>query len=247
MKMTFDTELFGLEPRDMLVYETLLSCPDDISIRTLAAKTRLNRGTAFEVMKKLVACGLVAAHYKGSRKHYRALDPSSVQSYAERRSQAIVTELTKVDNYVTSLEAISKFDATGQFGQLYEGQDEIALLLQDVLSTVAAIDSKSYRVVSSAEVSNHLYAKFRNFTRQRIRLKLSVRVLAIGGEDSLAGLAERKVLSSEQIPPGYIIIYGSKVAQISLNHAGDIQGSVVDNAGIAQLQSVLFDALWEAV
>lgn len=243
--MTFDTELFGLEPRDLLVYETLLNCPEDVSIRTLASKTRLNRGTAFEVLKKLVSCGLVAAHYKGSRKHYRAQDPRSIQAYAENRRQAISGELAKVDNYVTALEAVSKYDAAGPFGQLYEGQDEIALLLQDVLSTVAVLPSKSYRVISSAEVSSHLYAKFRNFTRQRIRLKLSVKVLAIGGEDSLANLAERKRLSSEHIPPGYIIIYGSKVAQISLNHAGEIQGSVVDNAGVAQLQKILFDALWD--
>ncbi|MDB5181241.1 MAG: putative transcriptional regulator, partial [Candidatus Saccharibacteria bacterium] len=211
MKLSFDYTLFGLEPRDLAVYEAMLTNPEASSIRTIAAQVNMNRGTTFEVIKKLVRIGAVASYYKNSRKYYRAAPPDSLKKYAEMRQQAISDEVHKVEHYVGQLEMLQPQERSQQFGKYYEGEDEIAALLQDVLITVAVTPDKSYRVISSAEVSNHLYGKFRNFTRQRIKLGLFVRVIGVGGEGKRADLSERKVLTSEQAPPSYIIVYGDKV------------------------------------
>ncbi|HEX8226426.1 MAG TPA: helix-turn-helix domain-containing protein [Candidatus Saccharimonadales bacterium] len=245
MSVPFDTHLFGLEPRDIKVYEAMLPEIEGISIRALADKTKMNRGTVFEVVKKLVQSGTVTCHYKLSRKYYVAQDPAFLEKYAEERALTIESELAKVRSYVNQLETVQSATDYGRFSQLYEGEDEIVLLLQDVLETVAQLPDKTYRVVSSAEVSNHLYKKFENFTRRRIKLGITARVIGVGGSDELRPLAERKWLSSEQTPECYLIIYGNKVAQISLSRYGKVQGSVIQNPGVAQLQGLLFDNLWD--
>jgi sugar-specific transcriptional regulator TrmB len=247
MKVQFDYRLFDLEPRDIAVYEAMLSEAEPISIRALADKVHMNRGTTFEIIKKLVKAGLAASHYKLSRKHYAALAPDAVQKYAEERYRDMGGELDKVKEYVTELKNVQTSDALGRFSQVFEGEDEIAVLLHDVLDTVSTLPDKTYRVVSSAEVRNHMYRKFENFTKQRIKRGVNVRVIGVGPTDQLRELADRKWLSTEQTPACYIIVYGDKVAQIALGEHGNVYGSVVENAGVAQLQSLLFDRLWDAL
>lgn len=245
MKLPFDYRLFDLEPRDLMVYEAMLTNPDAHSIRTIAAQVNMNRGTTFEIIKKLVTVGLAAGYFKNSRKYYRAEPPESLKKYASQRQRSITDEVSRVEQYVEHLEAVQPQSPAQQFSKYYEGEEEIAALLQDVLETVSGLPDKTYRAVSSAEVRNHLYGKFRNYTRQRIKHGIHVQVIGVGGEDAIADLAERTVLSPDEIPASYIIIYGDKVAQITLTSLGDIQGAVVDNPGVAQLQRLLFDKLWE--
>jgi predicted transcriptional regulator len=247
MKLTFDSSLFDLEPRDLVVYEAMLINPEACSIRTIAAQVNMNRGTAFEIIKKLVTCGVVAGYYRNSRKYYRAEPPENLAKYAALRQQSMTDELTKVTHYAEQLRSLRPQEISPQFGRHYDGEDEIAALLQDVLATVAELPEKAYRVISSAEVRNHMYGKFRNYTRNRIKQGLFVKVIGVGGKDTKADLSERKILTTDEVPASYIIIYGDKVAQITLTSLGNIQGSVVENPGIAQLQRLLFDKLWEKI
>jgi sugar-specific transcriptional regulator TrmB len=247
MKLSFNYKLFGLEPRDLQVYEAMLLNPEASSIRTIAAQVNLNRGTTFEVIKKLVSMGMASGYYRSARKYYRAEPSDSLKQYALERQTAISDELQKVEQFAEQLEGLQPKHQTTPFGRYYEGEEEIAVLLHDVLNTVSRSPDKTYRVVSSAEVRNHLYGKFRNFTRQRIKQGLNVQVIAVGGRGKKVQFSERKTLSTKEVPASYIIIYGDKVAQITLTSLGEIQGSVVENAGVAQLQRLLFDKLWDSL
>jgi len=228
----------------MVVYEAMLANQETGSIRTIAAVVGMNRGTTFEVIKKLVRLGLAYSYYKGSRQYYRAETPEKLEQFAIDRSRSLDQELDNVARYAQRLSTLQPEMGNTHFNRYYDGEDEIAVLLQDVLQTVANQSDRMYRVISSAEVSNHLYAKFRNFTRQRIKLGVSVEVIGVGSEGELAELAERKRLAAHEVPASYVIIYGSKVAQITLTDLGSIQGSLIDDPGIAELQKLLFDALW---
>ncbi len=245
MSAKFDYKLFDLEPRDITVYEIMLSMERAASIRSIAEAARLNRGTTFEVIKKLLRCGLVTSRYHGKRKYYSAEQPDVLKQVADQRYQHMGEELTRVDAYVNSLKHLNREETIGQFTQFYDGEEEIAALLNDVLQVVSREPSKTYRVVSSAELRNHLYRKFRNFTKQRIKRGITAHVIAVGQGGDEADLADRRWLSTEKAPACYIIIYGNKVAQISLSDFGVVQGVVVQNTGIATLQQLLFDALWK--
>jgi len=244
MKPSFKYQLFGLEPRDIAVYEAMLKLDNNASIRTIALATNSNRGTTFEVIKKLTELGLVSSRYRGTRKYYAAESPNALKQYAADRQQAFDDEITEFNAYADQLASLRPANTSRQFSRVYEGQAEIAALLQDVLTTIDAASDKTYRVISSAEISNVLYGNFRNFTRQRIKKGIAVKVIGVGRLGAEAKLAERKQLTATAVPASYIIIYGHKIAQITLTNLGEIQGSVIEDVGIAQLQGLLFDELW---
>ena len=247
MSRPFNYQLFGLEPRDIAVYEAMLQSPDATSIRGIALIANQNRGTAFEIIKKLAELGLVGSQYKNKRRYYFAKSPSALKTYAEEIQSNLSSEISRVDSYISQLKDTKTQGLGKQFTQFYDGEEEIAALLRDVLATVNKTRNKSYRVVSSAEVRNHLYGKFRNFTRKRITLGISVNVIGVGEIGSKARLAKTKLLTNEESPDSYIIIYADKVAHISLSELMQIQGVLIQDEGIAKLHSLMFDGLWDSL
>ena len=245
MNRTFDYKLFGLEPRDLAIYEVMLQSPNATSIRAIASTSGQNRGTTFEIIKKLAELGLVGSHIKNNRKYYFAKSPSALKSYSEEISNNISNELPKIDEYIYQLKQTKARGLSKQFTEFYDGEEEIAALLRDVLTTISRTKNKNYRVISSAEVRNHLYGKFRNFTKQRIKLGLVVKVIGVGKIGSKAQLAETKLLTSQESPDSYIIIYGNKVAHISLSEFLQLQGVLIQDEGLAKLHALMFDRLWE--
>ena len=94
-----------------------------------------------------------------------------------------------------------------------------------------------------------MYKKFDNFTRHRIKEGLSVRSIGTGSAGELAPLSERKTLPDGDLraPSCYMIIYGDKVAQISLNDNLVPYGIVINNPEVSSMQQLLFDKLWESL
>jgi len=120
----------------------------------------------------------------------------------------------------------------------------VRFVLEDVLETCAA-DGKAYSAYSSADLRGILYKSFPNFTKERIRRKISVRVAAIGSGGGDAELAERRWLSKQEGAPTYVLIYGTKVASISLGQGSQPQVVITDDAALARTQQLIFDHVWE--
>lgn len=246
MEKPFKYSLYGLDARDMRVYETLIREQEAISIRSLADSIKLNYGTTYEVIKKLQKIGLISAQYRLKRKYYVAENPDVLQAYAVEQQVAMAHELENIKNYTMALKAETKNGAARQFTKFYDGEEEVAALLMDVLTTVSQLETKQYQVFSSAEVRNHLYAKFRNFTRRRVQLGIEVQVIGVGKVGRKAKYAQRRQLAvaPRDVPAAYVIIYGEKVAQITLPQTGYIQAVVVQDAAISMLQRMAFQHLW---
>ncbi len=244
MSTKIDARIIGLEPRDINVYVAMVKRGNGTSIRKIAESTSLNRGTTFDIIKKLSSLGLVGSQYKSSRRIYFANPPESLKLYTENKYYELGHQLKLVSRYVEDLESQNSLSSQQQFTKFYEGEEEISVLLKDVLNTVSAQKVKEYDVISSAEISNHLYTKFKNYTKQRINLGIFARVLAIGGGGNIASLSERRFMSSESIPSSYLIIYGDKVAELSLEDKGQVRGILIHDKGISQLQKLMFEKLW---
>lgn len=235
----------GLEPRDIMVYEALYNT-ERSSLRTLASLTKMNRGTVYEVVKKLTGLGLITFSQTGERRKYSAASPEVLLALLRERQDQLQTAHPDVQAYVAAMRK-GRGHTAGFIANFYEGQEGVAAILRDVLQTLASQNDASYSVISSQEVSAYLYANFRSFTRQRIAMKIFVRVLADGGSTETAALSERRILhAGDSSHQGYIILYGTKTALISLGEANTLSGIVIDDPGIAGMQRMIFDNLWEA-
>lgn len=243
----FDFQAIGLEPRDRVVYETLHKM-DKGSLRAIAAATGMNRGTVYEIIKKLTAQGIVTFTQTGERRHYAAANPEVFTSLIRERRERLQQLEGAAGEYVKFLEARSPLPGAGYFASFYEGEEGVATILRDVLQTVEALDSKEYFVFSSERASSVLYNRFKNFSRQRIKRGIFVRVISDRPPLEKVVMAERRLLpTTRQFLNSYTLVYGDKTALISVGETNLLSAVVITDNGVANMQRLVFEQLWAAL
>jgi sugar-specific transcriptional regulator TrmB len=111
---------------------------------------------------------------------------------------------------------------------------------------VSHLKTKEYYAYSSRTLRKYLYRHFPNFTRNRITTGVHVKVIAVGEGGELDTNSERRWIAE---PPAselssYVIIYGPKVALISVSADETPYGVVIEEPGVAAMQRLLFGTLW---
>lgn len=240
-----DYGLIGLESRDIRVYEALYRLERG-SLRAIASKTGLNRGTVYEIIKKLTSKGLVSFTQSGQRRHYIAAEPELFLSLIRDKRDELKQLETPLVQYAAWLQAQKQPDKTTYLAQFYEGNEGVVSILRDVLQTTQSLQPALYCVISSRRASSFIYANFKSFSRQRVKLGIFARVLSDAPSPGKIVLAERRQLTeNQQALNGYILIYGHKTALISLSDTNELSGIVITDPGITNMQRLIFQQLWD--
>jgi sugar-specific transcriptional regulator TrmB len=233
---------------EAMTYAALLEL-DSTSIRSVAAHTGINRGTTYEALKNLVNIGLVSVKQQGQREQYTAESPDKIFDIIrdKRRDLADASEAAK--SIVPDLLARKAGEQGRPLVRYYEGDAGIVTILKDVLQTCRDMKRPEYYVYSSQKVRQYLYRRYPQFTDRRIAEDIKVKVIAVGEGGDEAPKSERKWLTN---PPqsgisSYTIIYGNKVATISIATDDTPYGVVIEDAGAAAMQRLLFKQLWNTI
>lgn len=234
----------GLDQREITIYQALLKL-GPASIRDVAAESAINRGSTYETLKRLAAKGVVSYFPKGRRRVFQAEDPERLLVLGESRQQALSQAMEQLRTEVIPALKQTQTEFSPGNVRFYEGDDGVELALRDILDTAAASTQRSYAVISTKTLREHLYRPFPNFTRQRVGRGIKVRVIAVGEGGDEAELAERKWLAApEAADASYIAIYPPKVAMITLASQNYPVVVIIDSPAIASTQQLLFDTLW---
>ncbi len=239
-----DFTLFGLDNRDRRVYEALLLQPSS-SVRMIAEQTGINRGSVFESIKALQTVGLVSYVLVGERRKYSAEDPEKIHELINERRRKLRDAHVSVDEYAVQLPRPTSDTDTTSFASFYDGEEGVANVLRDVLTTCRVAGVNEYRVISSPRVSEYMYHNYPHFTRERVKQGLFVRILRQGsplrGE---AEVSERRYLENQTDLGAYTLIYAGKVATISIDQLNRLSAVVIDNQGVAESYGAVFDQAW---
>jgi hypothetical protein len=129
--------------------------------------------------------------------------------------------------------------------QYYEDDEGIVAILRDVLQTVGKLDVPEYHVLTSRPIRQYLYRQFPGFTERRVAEGIAVKAIAIGEGGDSAEYAERRWINepADGSISSYTLIYGNKVAQISITN-NIPYGVVIEDAGMAAMQRLLFEQIW---
>lgn len=243
-----DFELIGLQNRDKRVYEALVMNPE-ASVRRVAEYTGINRGTVFELLKDLIRAGLVTRILYGKRIAYRAKDPLVLTEILKEKQHELSQAHDLVQQYADSFGGRANNPSMFHFASSYNGDEGLAAILRDVLKTCRTQELQEYRVISSPKVSRYLYNNFPHFSSERVRLRIAVNVLRQGQRiTELADYATSRYLGGAPFDTGcYTIIYGTKVAIITINKYNQTSGAIIDNVHFAEAQRQMFDATWSGV
>lgn len=236
----------GLTDKEVKIYLTLLELGPG-SVRSLAEKSGINRGTTYDILKNLKESGLVSYYHKATKQYFIAEDPKKLHSAVDQKLQNLKEVKDKVSQIIPNLKSL--YDKAGgkPVVKYYEGHQGIKTILSDVLETMDHLSEKEYLVFSSSTIKNNLYKAFPNFTKQRINKRIKVKVIAVGHGGTSAEYAEIKSLSKKEGSPTYIIIYNHKVAMISLSVNNEPRGIIVEDQALAATQKQLFNFIWQNI
>jgi len=236
---------FGLSDKEIDVYLALLKGGAQ-SVRKIAQAAGVNRGTTYDILKNLIAQGLVSYLHREKHQYFVAEDPEVLKKTLGEKERRVRTLREGLTDAIPVLK--SMFDQAGgkPVARYYEGKRGLRTILTDVLDE-AGKNGKEYVAYSTAELRSPLYAAYPAFTAERVKRTIRVRVIAIGEGGYLKGLDERRWLArgDEQKVPTYTIIYGMKVALMSVGEDSEPFGMIIEDPGIAATQRFIFDWIWE--
>jgi HTH-type transcriptional regulator, sugar sensing transcriptional regulator len=238
----------GLTDTESLTYLALLEM-ESVSIRKVADKTGINRGTTHDILKKLLVKGLVSSRTAGMREYYSAESPEKIFDIIRDQRKDLLRAQRLADSVVPSLMTQKARPKGRPLVRYYEDDEGVATVLRDVLQTCRGLEYPEYYVYSSRSLRQYIYRKFPNFTEKRIAEGIYVKVIAVGQGGDTAVDSERKWLpdSDNQPSSSYTIIYGNKLAHISISSDYTPYGVVVEDEGVATMQRMLFVRLWQTL
>lgn len=235
----------GLSDKEIAVYNALLPL-GRATVRDLSARTGINRGTVHDMLEILLEKGLLMSERKGSRRRFLLASPEKIISVLEERRRNLQDQKKKFEEIVPQLRSLYAKQGGRPRVEYFDSNEGIKKILDDVLETLGEEDSKKeYVLYSSKSVRNYLYKLFPHFTREKVKRGIATKVIALGeGNDpKLMTMAERKTIPDDA--PAYMIVYGPKVALISVAEDDIPFGVLIQDEKIARTQKLLFDTLWE--
>ena len=235
---------FGLSSKEIEVYLALLNGGAQ-PVRKIAADTGVNRGTTYDILKSLIAQGLVSYYHKKTHQYFIAEDPEKLTDAITQKERQLTALRGKLESFIPELKSLFQKTGDKPVVRFYEGVAGVRMVLADVLDACEAA-KEGYCVYSSADVRPYLHAAYPRFTEERIQRGIEVKVIAIGEGGQLKGLDARRWLTKEKKveAPTYTLIYRGKVVLVSVNDAKEPYGMIIEDAGIAATQRFIFEWIW---
>ena len=234
---------FGLSEKEISVYLSLIEL-GPAPVREIAAKSKVNRGTTYDILKSLINLGIVSYYNKESKQYFIAEPPEKLISAIEKKREDLREIKAHVNDSLPLLRTLFEKQGGKPAVKLYEGLKGVRSVLEDVLDSLEK--NGEYCVYSSTNLRKNVYQAMPEFSGKRIKAGVKVKTIALGEGGQLVGLDERKWmrLPQKDLKSTYEIIYAGKVAHISLDNAENPVGVVIQNEEIFQTQKLIFEYIW---
>lgn len=237
----------GLNDKELSVYSAILPL-GSASVRVLAQKTNINRGTVYDVLDSLKDKGFVVAEKSGERRKFFVKSPEEILNSIGQKQAFLEKQKKEIEKAMPKLLSFYVKQGGRPSVEYFDDNKGIKKILEDVLLVVgdptADNRKKEYYIYSSKSVRRYLYKLFPNFTKEKIKKGIKTKVIALGeGEDPKnLKMAERKIIPTDA--PAYVLIYGPKVALISVADDNSPFGVIVNDRKIAETQRIIFEELF---
>ena len=239
----------GLSDKEITVYLSLLEHGAS-SVRNLATLTNLNRGTAYDILKKLQDIGLVSFFHKNTKQNFAAEDPERILKLAADRGEELKEAEVKIKSLIPELRSLQEKGGGQPTTKFYEGRAGVKFILDDILSSLKAQADKNYYVYSAVGVREDVYSAYPDFNKKRIKNNIKAKTISLSEGGGTYGMDERKWLKVDKAGEGnmtYILIYLDKCAFISRDSRDNPVGVIIENKMIYETQKILFLQMWKLI
>jgi sugar-specific transcriptional regulator TrmB len=238
---------FGLSEKEIAVYLALIELGPS-SVREISAKSKVNRGTSYDILKSLISLGVVSYYNKESKQYFMAEAPEKLLSAIDQKQEDLLEVRKNIQESLPLIKTLFEKQGGKPVVKFFEGSKGVRQIFEDVLDEVSSADDKSYYLYSSAtaEHRKNVYGSMPDFSEKRIKKGIKVKIISLGEGGQLAGLDERKQMPAESkdLKATHELIYAGKVAHISIDSNGEPVGVVIQNEEIYQMQKMIFEFTW---
>lgn len=245
----FMLKKLGLSDKEITIYLSLLEHGAS-SVRNLAALTNLNRGTVYDILKKLQDAGLASFFHKNTKQHFVSEDPERILKLLTDREQDFKKAENKIKELIPELKSLQEKGGGQPTTKFYEGKAGVKFILDDILSSIKNQADKNYYVYSAAGVREDVYSAYPDFNKKRIKNNIKANTISLSAGGGTHGLDERKWLRVEKSSAGnmtYILIYANKCAFISRDNHNNPVGVIIENKMIYETEKTLFLQMWKLI
>jgi sugar-specific transcriptional regulator TrmB len=239
---------FGLSEKEILVYLALVELGPS-SVRDISTKSKVNRGTSYDILKSLILLGIVSYYNKESKQYFVAEAPEKLLSAIDQKKEDLEEVRHNIEKSLPLIKTLFEKQGGRPLVKFYEGSKGVRQIFEDVLEEVTKLADKSYYLYSSAtpEHRKNVYGAMPDFSEKRIAKRINVKIISLGEGGRLVGLDERKIMeaSKREIKATHEIIYAGKVAHISIDKNENPVGVVIENSEIYQMQKMVFEFVWK--
>ncbi|MCK5416095.1 hypothetical protein KAI92_01555 [Candidatus Parcubacteria bacterium] len=236
----------GLNDKEIKVFLKLLEY-GAISVRSLAELCDLNRGTTYDVLKKLQEIGLVSYYHTKTKQRFVAEDPEKLLKVINDREEELQSVKEKIKDLIPELKSLQGKEENKPVTKFYEGREGIKFILDDILDTVVKERDKTYFIYSAEGVREDIYNAYPSYNKKRIKQNIKAQTISLSEGGDTYGLDERKwmqVANAEKNSMTYIVIYAGKCAFLSRDNQGTSVGVIIENRMIYATQKEIFLKLW---
>ncbi|MFH0956104.1 MAG: helix-turn-helix domain-containing protein [Candidatus Falkowbacteria bacterium] len=239
----------GLGDKETAVYLALLEHGAS-SVRDLAAVSNLNRGTVYDILKKLQEAGLASFFHKDTKQQFVAEDPDKILKLLAAREADLKKAEEKIKELIPELKSLQEKGGGKPTTKFYEGKTGVKFILDDVLSSIKSQADKNYYVYSAVGVREDVYSAYPDFNKKRIKNGIKANTISLSEGGGTYGLDDRKWLKTNEDSGSnmtYILIYAGKCAFISRDSHNNPVGVIIENKMIYETQKILFLQMWELI
>jgi PAS domain S-box-containing protein len=235
-------ERLGYKATEAKVYLAALSLGES-TVSDIATKVKMPRTSVQAIVEKLHRDGLMNFYAKRRFKYWVAEKPDHFLENLRLREEELRSALPQLEKLRRKERAQGKTHVT-----TYEGPTEIRRIYDDMLETKQPMAG----IIPWDEWVALLGRGFmEDFIENRVRRYLRMRLLApktplaeeLRARDA-AELRETRLLPDDIPVSSTVLIYGTKVAIISLNKKLPV-GIVIEDPEVRDTNAALFEELWE--
>ncbi len=239
MKLNDVLENIGLSEKGATIYLATLELGDSPA-SDIALRAKLNRVTAYDILKKLIKRGFISSYIKNQVTYFAATDPELIRE--DYRS--------KYMDLKEALPSLRRLHGKTSHPKIryYEGLEGIKKVYSDTLKSKTELlnyaDSKSIR--------QHWPEYDEEYVKDRIKRRIYLRGIApedefgkeVVGDNKSSHREIRLVKAGPFSFANEINIYDDKVAIISFGK-DEIVGMIIESPEIANTQRAIFMMAWE--
>lgn len=240
-------ETIGLNKNETSVMLVLLE-NNPMFVASIAKAAKLNRSTAYGVLKLLADKGLASSIKKEGIVRYQSIAPDQLPGYIERRRDALAETKQRVAEMLPQLKLLRAKGTALPRVQFFEGKEGVKQAYEDTIENNKGKILKDITGVDTAMVS--LGEEWVNYYWRK-RVKSGVKCVCLAPEGEWAGKIkaddEKHLRTTKFLPAQYgfnaeLALYDNKVGIFSYAQENPI-ALIIEDATVSDMMQKLFDCL----